>query len=66
MYYAATQGDAGATSSEGTSGEMAVSEPQREREEGGESREEEMDSQSASVAVVATGEEFDHSYGRRL
>lgn len=51
-------GDAGATSSEGTSGEMTVSEPQREREEVVESRGEEMESQSASVMVEVTGEEL--------
>ena len=63
-----TLGTAGATSSEGTSEEMAVSEPQREGEEEErqregegeeESRGEEMESQSAAVAAVeATGEEL--------
>lgn len=64
-----TVGAAGATSSEGTSEEMAVSEPQREGEEEERRREEEgeeenregeeMESQSASIAVVeATGEEL--------
>lgn len=57
-----TIGAAGATSSEGTSEEMAVSEPQREGEEeerqreGGEEENtgEKMESQSTSVAVELT------------
>ena len=59
-------GAAVATSSEGTNGEMAVGEPQREGEEEegrregeGENRGEEMESQSADVSVLeATGEEL--------